>query len=64
MKAVAVIPRKPDSIHLREIPKPSAPHVGELDLADIGVPPSLYGGPAPGLNLGPIFAGSEILRIR
>jgi len=39
-------------------------HVGELYLADIGVPPSLYGGPGLGLSVGPIFAESDILRIR
>lgn len=39
-------------------------HVGELYLADIGVPPSLYGGPSLGLAVGPIFAESDILRIR
>lgn len=38
--------------------------VGELYLADIGVPPSLYGGPALGLTVGPIFAESDLLRIR
>lgn len=38
--------------------------VGELYLADIGVPPELYRGPTLGLNVGPIFAQSEILRIR
>jgi NAD(P)H-hydrate epimerase len=39
-------------------------HVGELYLADIGVPPSLYGGPPLGLSVGPIFAESDILRLR
>jgi NAD(P)H-hydrate epimerase len=38
--------------------------VGELYLADIGVPPSLYGRPGLGLSVGPIFAGSDILRLR
>lgn len=38
-------------------------HVGELYLADIGVPPSLYAGAALGLNVGPIFATSEIVRL-
>lgn len=28
MKAVAIIPRKPNSIHLREVPKPS---VGDIE---------------------------------
>jgi NAD(P)H-hydrate epimerase len=39
-------------------------YVGELYLADIGVPPSLYGGPSLGLSVGPIFAESDILRLR
>lgn len=39
-------------------------HTGELYLADIGVPPSLYGGPGLGLAVGPIFAESDILRLR
>ncbi len=39
-------------------------YVGELYLADIGVPPSLYGGPGLGLAVGPIFAESDILRLR
>ena len=38
-----------------------APHVGELYLADIGVPPELYA--TLGLHLGPIFARSEILKL-
>lgn len=37
--------------------------VGELYLADIGVPPSLYAR-ALGLEVGPIFAREEILRLR
>ena len=37
--------------------------VGELYLADIGVPPSLYSGPPLGLNVGNIFAQSEIIRL-
>jgi NAD(P)H-hydrate epimerase len=39
-------------------------YVGELYLADIGVPPSLYGGPGLGFAVGPIFAESDILRLR
>jgi len=39
-------------------------HTGELYLADIGVPPSLYGGPGLGIAVGPIFAESDILRLR
>lgn len=41
--------------------------VGDLYLADIGVPPELYAQPslklAPGLDVGPIFATEEIVRI-
>lgn len=40
------------------------PYVGELYLADIGVPPALYAGPGLGLDVGPIFARDEILRLR
>ena len=39
------------------------PHVGELYLADIGVPPALYGGPGLGLTVGPLFAASDIVRL-
>ncbi len=42
-------------------------HVGELHLADIGVPPELYAQPslglALGLEVGPIFAAHETIRI-
>ena len=38
-------------------------HVGELYLADIGVPPELYGSPSLGLDVGPIFAQTEIVRL-
>lgn len=41
-----------------------AAQVGELYLADIGVPPALYAEPALGLNVGPIFARSDIVRLR
>jgi len=37
--------------------------VGELYLADISVPPSLYAGPPLNLSVPPIFAQQEILRI-
>jgi NAD(P)H-hydrate epimerase len=37
--------------------------VGELYLADISVPPSLYAEPALVLQVGPLFAESEILRL-
>jgi NAD(P)H-hydrate epimerase len=38
--------------------------VGELYLADISVPPSLYAEPALALQVGPLFAQGEILRLR
>jgi NAD(P)H-hydrate epimerase len=38
-------------------------HVGELYLADIGVPPSLYSAPAIGLKVAHIFARSDIIRL-
>jgi NAD(P)H-hydrate epimerase len=38
-------------------------HVGELYLADISVPPALYASPSLQLEVGPIFAASDILRI-
>jgi NAD(P)H-hydrate epimerase len=38
--------------------------VGELYLADIGVPPALYAGDSLGLQVGPIFAEGDILRLR
>ncbi len=37
--------------------------VGELYLADIGVPPSLYAGPTLGLQVGHIFSESDIVRL-
>lgn len=42
----------------------TSPLVGELYLADISVPPELYQIPSLGIDLGPIFAESEILRIK
>jgi NAD(P)H-hydrate epimerase len=42
----------------------AAPHVGELYLADISVPPALYASPALQLAVGPIFAADDIVRIR
>jgi NAD(P)H-hydrate epimerase len=42
----------------------AANFVGELYLADISVPPGLYAGPTLGLAVGPIFAHSDIVRIR
>jgi len=41
-----------------------AAQVGELYLADIGVPPALYAESELGIQVGPIFAGSDILRLR
>ena len=38
--------------------------IGELYLADISVPPALYAEPALSLQVGPIFAESDILRLR
>ena len=38
--------------------------VGELYLADISVPPSIYAEPALGMHVGSLFAESEILRLR
>ena len=40
-----------------------ADHVGELYVADIGVPPELYAGPGLGLKVSPLFAEGEILRL-
>jgi NAD(P)H-hydrate epimerase len=38
-------------------------HVGELYLADIGVPPELYAGLKPPARIGPLFSQNEILRL-
>ena len=38
--------------------------VGELYLADISVPPSLYARPPLGLAVGNIFAEGDIIRLR
>ncbi|KAA3665369.1 MAG: NAD(P)H-hydrate epimerase, partial [Chloroflexi bacterium] len=40
-----------------------AAQVGELYLADISVPPQLYAEPALGLQVGPIFAQSDIVQL-
>ena len=40
-----------------------AAQVGELYLADIGVPPRLYAGSGLGLEVGPLFAREDILRL-
>ena len=39
-------------------------YVGELYLADIGVPPSLYNKPELGLDVGSIFATGDIVRLK
>ena len=44
--------------------KDVAGQVGELYLADISVPPRLYAEPALDLEVGPIFAASDIVRLR
>ncbi len=41
----------------------AAARVGELYLADISVPPSLYATPALGLHVGPIFAEGDVVRL-
>ncbi|MEL6148131.1 MAG: NAD(P)H-hydrate epimerase, partial [Chloroflexota bacterium] len=38
--------------------------VGELYLADISVPPELYSIPSLGLDVGPLFAQGDIIRLR
>jgi len=38
--------------------------IGELYLADISVPPELYASEKLGINVGPIFAHSDIVRLR
>jgi NAD(P)H-hydrate epimerase len=43
--------------------RPAADCAGDLYLADIGVPPELYSEAALGLEVGPIFARQEILRL-
>ncbi|MFQ5935326.1 MAG: NAD(P)H-hydrate epimerase [Acidiferrobacterales bacterium] len=39
-------------------------HVGELYLADISVPPSLYAEAALGLKVAPVFAREDVIRLR
>jgi NAD(P)H-hydrate epimerase len=39
-------------------------HVGELYLADIGVPPALYAAPSIGIEVGPLFAREDVIRLR
>jgi NAD(P)H-hydrate epimerase len=38
--------------------------VGELYLADISVPPGLYGSPALDLSVGPLFRRADVIRLR
>lgn len=38
-------------------------HVGELYLADIGVPPALYAEPSVGIEVGPLFAEADVVRV-
>lgn len=40
-----------------------ADHVGELYLADISVPPGLYGRPPLDMDVGPLFAQEDIVRL-
>jgi NAD(P)H-hydrate epimerase len=37
--------------------------VGQLYVADIGVPPELYGEPSVGIKVGAIFAADSIVRV-
>jgi NAD(P)H-hydrate epimerase len=37
--------------------------IGELYLADIGVPPGLYAEPAMALSVGPLFARQDVIRL-
>ena len=37
--------------------------IGELYLADISVPPALYGAPALGLEVGHLFAQGDIVHL-
>lgn len=41
-----------------------AAHIGELYLADISVPPSLYADVLPDVEIGPIFSTGDIVRLR
>jgi NAD(P)H-hydrate epimerase len=38
--------------------------VGELYLADISVPPELYGSPTLDLSVAPLFRGADVIRLR
>ena len=59
VRATATLTLALPKVGLRE---PAAENfVGDLYLADIGVPPQLYAAPALGLEIGPIFAAGDIL---
>lgn len=40
-----------------------ANHIGEMYLADISVPPALYGKPPLNLQVGPLFAREDVIRL-
>ncbi len=40
-----------------------ADHAGELYLADISVPPALYGKPPLHMKVGPLFAKEDVIRL-
>lgn len=40
-----------------------ANHVGEMYLADISVPPALYGKPPLNMQVGPLFAREDVIRL-
>ena len=40
-----------------------ANHVGEIYLADISVPPVLYGKPPLNMQVGPLFAREYVIRL-
>ncbi|NNF58998.1 MAG: NAD(P)H-hydrate epimerase [Rhodothermaceae bacterium] len=50
------------------LPKPAltaaTEQVGELFLADISVPPTLYSRPPLAMEIGPLFAGDDVIRLR
>ena len=41
----------------------AADYVGELYLADIAIPPELYARPSLGIEVGPLFASGDIVRL-
>ncbi len=46
------------------VPWLTTPQMVKLDRAMIGVPPLLYAGAALGFEVGPVFATSDIVRLR